>query len=1063
MSLLLRTLKAFPRGCTLEELYVLLDSDYDSLRRRSIQAELDELVQNGEARKGRDGRWRPIIRPAFNLGVPDVASNTPNLSGTGDESTTPTLLTAAFASFRRLPLEQPSEDQADEEEHPDPNALLRYWRTALRADPRGAIEQADDRHGTSWHLVTGAGPVYPADGEGRLLSIELDALNPRFRQALERRDDNENAFAIGWPVAIGRKSGVPAVWPVGLLAAAWARTETHLEIRIEADDILVNPHWIQNAAAATAWGKKELEEVFASFESVGLRTKEFITRLREAAAEQIRGRVTGEGLQTQIDPRAPGIYDIAAIFLPSDSSFTSGAVRDLDTIASWPQERLARTALAPLLGLVPDIETPVIHDVNLGQINAEQLQAVRNACVSPLSVVTGPPGTGKSQAIMSMAASVIMAGGKVLVASINHQALDAVEDRLGSFAPSAPFLVRTLDPAKEVDRSLSDVLAELISSDPGVPRGPDEIKRDQLNTLSDERTAVLAALEQSSSIECQIANLLERIQHRQQQQGDANGDKDKLPLSQDSFLLRIWFWFLQLFSPRRHDGLSQTPDDLSQQAGVPLYKLKAQLRDLRQQRSEIDSSGDPVALSEEIAKMAGEYMPDYLEARTAINDDVRISMAEIKDNWEFSSPNQPLPGDLAKMVISHRPLWLVSTLGAPKRIPLDDGLFDLVVFDEASQCDIASALPLFARAKRAVVVGDDRQLSFIPKLGKAQDRNLMQAQGLPVMRMGRYAQSMRSLFDFALRVPNVPKVLLRQQYRSAGPIVDYISSEYYGGRLVTAYDPATMVIPKSQDPGLAWTHVDSPVRSEHGNTNLNEVRVIVEHLKLLLIEQGYSGSVGVISPFRPQVHALEQQINAALPAQKREGAELRVATVDSFQGQERDIILFSPCLGSSSASSAITFVQRDHRRINVAISRARAVAHVFGDLNFARSGKVRTLARLAAAATEPRERTGEGVFDSNWERRVYHELMEHGLEPKPQYEIAGRRLDFALFGPGNIKLDLEVDGRRWHQDAEGNRKISDHWRDHQLKSLGWRVRRFWVDELEQDMENCIGLIKQDLT
>jgi len=204
-------------------------------------------------------------------------------------------------------------------------------------------------------------------------------------------------------------------------------------------------------------------------------------------------------------------------------------------------------------------------------------------------------------------------------------------------------------------------------------------------------------------------------------------------------------------------------------------------------------------------------------------------------------------------------------------------------------------------------------------------------------------------------------------------------------------------------------------------------------------------------------------IRARLPASLLERADFRAATVDGFQGQERDLILFSPCLGKTSAQSAVSFVQKDWRRLNVAISRAKAVAHVFGDLDFARSNKVRSLARLAAIATEPRKRSGEGVFDSEWERRVFHALKERGLDPIPQYDIAGRRLDFALFGRGDVKLDLEVDGRRWHQDADGNRKIFDIWRDHQLKSMGWRVRRFWVDELARDMEACLDLIERDLS
>ena len=147
----------------------------------------------------------------------------------------------------------------------------------------------------------------------------------------------------------------------------------------------------------------------------------------------------------------------------------------------------------------------------------------------------------------------------------------------------------------------------------------------------------------------------------------------------------------------------------------------------------------------------------------------------------------------------------------------------------------------------------------------------------------------------------------------------------------------------------------------------------------------------------------------------------------------------------------------------MAISRARAVAMIFGDLEFARTGKLSALRRLAAWATESRKNSGEDVFDSAWERKVYHALKERGLKPFPQHEIAGRRLDFALFGENGVKLDLEVDGRKWHEGPDGRRKTSDIWRDHQLSSMGWKVRRFWVDELARDMEACLDIIQRDLS
>ena len=207
---------------------------------------------------------------------------------------------------------------------------------------------------------------------------------------------------------------------------------------------------------------------------------------------------------------------------------------------------------------------------------------------------------------------------------------------------------------------------------------------------------------------------------------------------------------------------------------------------------------------------------------------------------------------------------------------------------------------------------------------------------------------------------------------------------------------------------------------------------------------------------------LIEDMIADIDAEVRTRIQLKVSTVDSFQGQERDLILFSPTLCASSPQTAKTFITREWRRINVAISRARAVAHVFGDLSFARVGGIRTLSKLAHRATSTREPQTESVFDSEWERIVFHALKQRGLGPIPQYPIAGRRLDFALKGADGQMLDLEVDGRRWHMDADGLRKVGDVWRDHQLKSLGWKVRRFWVDELDKDMERCLDIIERDL-
>ena len=160
--------------------------------------------------------------------------------------------------------------------------------------------------------------------------------------------------------------------------------------------------------------------------------------------------------------------------------------------------------------------------------------------------------------------------------------------------------------------------------------------------------------------------------------------------------------------------------------------------------------------------------------------------------------------------------------------------------------------------------------------------------------------------------------------------------------------------------------------------------------------------------------------------------------------------------------SAQTFLQRERRRLNVAISRARAVCVIVGDLSYARSCGIRHIEYLAKRATTPWSPPKIGLFDSAWERRLDTAMRIRGLNPIPQHPVGTRYLDFALEGNGR-KIDIEVDGRRWHTDASGNRKVADIIRDREMQARGWRVLRFWVHELSNDMEECLDRIERELT
>jgi len=959
MTFVLKTIEAFPRGRTTGELISLLNVEHDSRKRIDILHEIEGLARDGVIRIGRDMKWRSLQRRPISEPIGKSQGGAPVAAGPN------ALLNAIPAKFqvRALPVVE-QEQGATFVDRPDPNALLRYYRAALRSDPRGALTQADDRHGVTFQLVTGSGDWTVTEGHEAVIRTQLDHLPGEFREALFRREANENALAIGWPIAVGRKSGAPAIWPVGLLAATWERDSSELIVRLGSDDVLVNPDWIKAAARASAWSETALREAFQPAEGTGLPRDEFLSRLNEAMAGTIRGTLRGRQLCSTMDPQDAGIFDALALFLPNESSFTAGAVRDIDAIAAWPIDKLRRTALATLIGIEPE---PVDHfapSLNIGPLNAEQISAVTNAMCSALTVVTGPPGTGKSQAIVAMVASAIVDGQSVVVASKNHQALDAVQNRLGAIAPDAAFMVRTLDPEKEIDVSMSSALDSLVREPAKGALPDDPTMRDHILNLAHERAQALSDIQLRRRLHVQIAEHIERLDAREA--AGVAGEIAPTPLVKLSLAARILL-FLRL----RKEVVA--PDRSVMPEGASANDLRSAIRRDRETLAAIDETPDPVSMTNKIADLAKVYLPNLLSRRAQLNEDTRIALTAAWRDLELSGKSG-LSRDVAEQVICHRPLWLASVLGTPRRIPLHEGLFDLVIFDEASQCDIASALPLMARAKRVVVVGDDRQLAFISQLGAAQDRNLMAAQGLPSKGMGRFAQGRVSLFDLARSTPNVQAIMLRDQYRSATDIVGYINHAFYGGRLRVSADLEGLNVPRGVKPGLAWSDVPGRAIDAGKGRNINsaEIDAIIAHLSNLLIEQGYAGSVGVIAPFRSQVFALQEAANAAFPLDIQKRAELRVATVDGFQGQEKDLILFSPTVFSGSPMTGITFLQRDWRRLNVAISRARAVAHVFGDLGYARSGKISSLATLAARATELRHRSGETVFDSEWERIVYH-------------------------------------------------------------------------------------------
>jgi len=201
------------------------------------------------------------------------------------------------------------------------------------------------------------------------------------------------------------------------------------------------------------------------------------------------------------------------------------------------------------------------------------------------------------------------------------------------------------------------------------------------------------------------------------------------------------------------------------------------------------------------------------------------------------------------------------------------------------------------------------------------------------------------------------------------------------------------------------------------------------------------------------------EASSSLTPDFMERVHFLASTAHGFQGDERDLILFSLCAGPEMPEGATIFIRENPNLFNVAVSRARAVLHVVGNRDWALSCGVSFVEKLArrtipstpgtrSAATEP--------YQSPWEKVLANALAQAGIKVIPQYPIAGRFLDLAILSP--IKIDVEIDGESVHRTARGGRKDDDYWRDLQLQSLGWKVCRFWVYELRENLPRCVARV-----
>lgn len=257
------------------------------------------------------------------------------------------------------------------------------------------------------------------------------------------------------------------------------------------------------------------------------------------------------------------------------------------------------------------------------------------------------------------------------------------------------------------------------------------------------------------------------------------------------------------------------------------------------------------------------------------------------------------------------------------------------MIDEASQCDIPSAIPILYRAKRAVIIGDSAQLQHITSLRDDDDKIIAEKHNIFDQYI-KYSYRNNSLFDLAEKCYPYDPIVLLGHYRSEAEIIKYSNANFYNKSLEIFTNTSKFNV---MDRGISWEDVQGKARRlSPGNIeNRVEANYVVSILLQLIDKYGSGVSYGVITPFTKQHNVITDIFREKTKGRDFSNYDITIYTAHKFQGDEKDIIIFSPVITVGLPEGTINFVDKEPNLLNVTVTRARQKLIITGDFNFAKS------------------------------------------------------------------------------------------------------------------------------
>ncbi|MFI6327451.1 AAA domain-containing protein [Micromonospora chersina] len=854
---------------------------------------------------------------------------------------------------------------------------------------------------------------------------------------------------LAQPVRLDRTRRGYRIVPAGDLELTSLIEDRDLAARLEAAPGLAGPGWL-GAPGTTAW-------ITAAAEAAGLKVEAVLTKPPRGIDDGTLTGVAAAALFTTRDVLAgrlrdtllawaarPGLADTALSRLYDDrtgnvqADYIDDGTRNIqaDDISDRTG-KVRADGSSDRTGNVPPDDAQVLSPLPL---NTAQRDVVRRTRTEPVVVVSGAPGNGKSHALVAAALDTVDRGGSVLVATQSVHAAEVLGELLRRHPGPTPVLFGDAERRETIAADLAG----------GAAAGADDA------TLRADAAAVASARDRVAAVSAGVAAALDE----ERRAATLPGWQPLLPaLTRDA--------------PSLFDTDTGTDPDTDlaavrsalagatragdgwwrrwrrARAGQRLRRLVGGDVPVERVRAAVEAAG-AVRAAARLAATGGTDLAaawrGLAEADAALADAVGTAMrhrAASARRWTGAARRatsglgaalragrnrrrELLAGLDAEALVRALPLWVGTVTDVEDLLPPVAGMFDLVVLDEAAHIDQLRAAPALARARRALVAGDPRQLRFVSFVADVDVAATLRRHGLD--RFGDRLDVRRSsAFDVAAGA--APVTWLGEHHRSVPHLIQFSARRFYGGRLelVTRHprnERADVIDVLTVD---GATVVDG--------VNQAEVAAALDLVRRLA-DDPPAGGIAVVSPFRAQADALEAALLAAYDVDEIERLGLRTCTVHAFQGSEADVVVASLGLVDDDPPSRHRFVAEPNL-FNVLVTRARARLAVVTSL---RSPQGLVGDYLAYAGRPPAAPDAEPV--TGWTAEVAEELRRLGLPVRPGYPVGRWRVDLCV-GTGTdavgVVCAVHPEGVAAHLE-----------RQRTLTRAGWRLHDVFASRWADD-------------